>query len=73
MPNHWVSKAVSMLGKPIITTSVNITDKPFMVDLDDLDPEIKKSISFALYEGPKQGRPSKLIHLEEEKTRVQER
>ena len=73
IPSHWISGIVDSLGVPIITTSVNRTDKPFMKDIEELDPEIKSQISFALYEGAKEGRPSKIIHLEGVETKIRER
>lgn len=73
IPAHWISAMVEAIGTPIVTTSVNRTDKPFMTDVDELDIEIKSHIGFAIDEGPKQGRPSKIIHLEEKETKIRER
>ena len=73
MPAHWISGMVETLGLPIITTSVNKTDRKFMTEIEDLDPEIKSDVSFALYEGKKEGRPSKIIHLEGKETKIRER
>ena len=64
IPNHWVKDVVKDLGIPIVTTSANQTGKDFMTSMDNLDPEIKKGLDFAVYEGEKKGRPSKLVHLE---------
>jgi len=71
--DHWMQHVVTELGVPIISTSVNKTDTPFMTDIENLDSKIKMSIPFALYEGPKPGRPSKIIHLESEETTIKER
>jgi L-threonylcarbamoyladenylate synthase len=73
IPDHWITSFISMIETPIVTTSVNRTDKPFMVDIEELDRQIKMHIPFAIYEGPKQGRPSKIIHLESEETKIRER
>ena len=73
MPNHWVKDVVKMLGIPIITTSANQTGKEFMTSMENLDPEIKKGLDFAVYEGEKKGRPSKLVNLEGKEAKVRER
>jgi L-threonylcarbamoyladenylate synthase len=73
IPDHWFHKIIKELDIPIITTSVNKVGKSFMTSLNDIDPEIKKGIDFAIDEGKKEGRPSKIIHLEAEKVKVKER
>jgi L-threonylcarbamoyladenylate synthase len=73
IPAHWIWGITEKADVPIVTTSVNITDKPFMTNLDDLEPEISGHISFALDEGPKEGRPSKIIHLDKEEVKIRER
>lgn len=67
VPNHWFSSFVRSAGVPVVTTSANIVGKRFMTSLDDLDPEIKKGISFILYEGEIKGKPSTLIDLTKKK------
>lgn len=73
IPDHWFHKIVKELDIPIITTSVNVSGKTFMTSLDDLDTEIKRGVDFIIYEGEKQGRPSKIIDLTGEKPSVKER
>ncbi len=63
MPKHWVSSFVSELEVPIVTTSANKTGDDFMTSLDDLNPNIKSEVDFIIYEGKKEGRPSKIIDL----------
>lgn len=63
IPNHWFSRAVMEIGLPIITTSANITDEGFMTSMDDLSADIRKKMDFIIYEGEKNGRPSKIIDL----------
>lgn len=65
IPDHWFSKVVEKLSLPIITTSANKTGRPFMTSIENLDPEIKEKVEFMIYEGPKEGKPSKIINLME--------
>ncbi len=73
IPQHWFYSIIKDLEIPIITTSVNKTGKTFMTSIDNLDEEIVKDVDFAIDEGEKQGRPSKIIHLEGEEIKVRER
>ncbi|MEE9525771.1 MAG: L-threonylcarbamoyladenylate synthase [Candidatus Woesearchaeota archaeon] len=77
MPEHWITPFVEWVGVPIITTSVNVTDEPYMEKIEDLDEDIndtiKRKLAFVLYEGPIKGRPSKLVHLEGDEVKVRER
>jgi len=69
-PKHWFTKIVEELNIPIVTTSANKVGKMFMRSLDDLDSEIKMRVDFIIYEGEKKGRPSNIVHLEEEKRKL---
>lgn len=69
LPDHWFNHVVRGLNLPIITTSANKAGNPFMTSLEDLDPEIKMRIDFMIYEGQKEGRPSRIINLVEGKIR----
>ncbi len=60
-PDHWFGKVVEKCGFPIVTTSANKTGQPFMTDLKTLDQEIEKRVEFAIYEGEKEARPSKIV------------
>ena len=48
IPNHWISEIVKELGIPIITTSVNTTDEPYMTKIEDLDLDINEEIRHKL-------------------------
>lgn len=65
MPNHWIKKLVAEAKVPIVTTSVNRANEDYMTSLEDLDPTIKSGLDFVLYEGKKEGKPSKIIDLTE--------
>lgn len=66
IPNHWIRKIVAEAGIPVVTTSVNKANEDYMTSLDDLDPTIKSGIDFVLYEGKKEGKPSKIVDLTDE-------
>ena len=72
VPNHWIKDIVSEAGVPIVTTSVNKSRQDYMTSLEDMDSDIKGSIDFILYEGKKEGKPSKIIDLTE-KAKIIER
>lgn len=63
LPNHWISKLVAEADVPVVTTSVNKANEDYMTSLEDLDASIKGGIDFALYEGKKEGKPSKIVDL----------
>lgn len=73
IPEHWFSGVAGEAGVPIVTTSANIHGQHFMTSLEDLSPKIQAKMSFAVYEGVKTGRPSKLIDLTSEEERLVER
>lgn len=63
IPDHWFSAVVAILGVPIVTTSVNKGGGRYMKQIEDLSPELKKEIDFAVYDGPIEGKPSEIINL----------
>ena len=63
IPNHWIRKIVAETNVPVVTTSVNRANEEYMTSLEDLDPQIKSGVDFLLYEGKKEGKPSKIIDL----------
>ncbi len=63
IPDHWFSEIVGELNIPIVTTSANIHGHEFMTSLEDLHSTIKGKMRFALYEGEKRGKPSRLVDL----------
>ncbi len=73
IPDHWFTRFVSEYGKPICTTSANVTGKTYMTTEEDIDPDIRKGIHFCIYEGEKKGKASNIVHLEGEETKIRER
>ena len=65
IPNHWIKNIVAEAEVPVVTTSVNRSNEDYMTSLEDLDPSIRSGIDFMLYEGKKEGNPSKIIDLTE--------
>jgi|SRR3989338_10699184 len=65
IPKHWISKIVAEADFPIVTTSVNKIGQDYMTSIEDLDDNIKKAVEFILYEGKKEGKPSKIVELTE--------
>jgi len=65
IPHHWFGKIIEKLNIPIITTSANKTANPFMTKLENLDRDLEKEIEFMIYEGEKEGKPSKIINCVE--------
>lgn len=61
IPKHWISKIVKEINKPIITTSVNISNETNMNSLKDLNKNIK--VDFIIYEGKLNKKPSTVINL----------
>lgn len=61
--NHEFQNIVSALNKPIVTTSANLHKQPFATSLENISPQIKDVIDFAIDDGLKQGRPSTIIDL----------
>jgi L-threonylcarbamoyladenylate synthase len=68
-PDHWFQSVIKETNVPIITTSANRSGQPFMTSLENLDPAIEAGVSFMIYEGQKQARPSKLVKVEEEQVK----
>ena len=63
IPKHWISKITAEADIPIVTTSVNKSGQDYMTSLEDLDDSINKGADFAIYDGEKEGKPSKIVDL----------
>jgi len=66
IPDHWFTKVVQMMEKPVITTSANKTGENFMKSAEDLNNEIKEKVDYIIDEGEINGKPSTLVHFEKE-------
>ncbi len=63
IPKHWFSKIVEEIGKPIITTSVNLSGEPHMTSLENIDEKIKSKVDFIIFDGELDNKPSTVINL----------
>ncbi|HLC50295.1 MAG TPA: L-threonylcarbamoyladenylate synthase [Candidatus Nanoarchaeia archaeon] len=63
IPKHWIKDIVAAADVPIITTSVNKSGEDYMTSLENIDSEINGSVDFVLYEGEKNGKPSRIVDL----------
>ncbi len=63
IPSHWIKNLVAEAEVPVVTTSVNRSGEDYMASLEDLDASIKREIDFIIYEGEKEGNPSKIVDL----------
>ena len=61
IPLHPMTDFLQKTGKPIVTTSVNFSGEPPMIELKGLPKEIKKQIDFAIDMGLISGTPSRLV------------
>lgn len=60
IPDHWISSVVADVGKPVITTSVNLAGKPPATRREQIE---QFAVDFIIFEGDKQGKPSTVIDL----------
>ena len=63
LPKHWITQFVAKLGKPLVTTSVNITKQKFMTSLDNINKNIENKVDFIINQGIKNNRPSVIVDL----------
>ena len=63
IPDHWFSSLVKEAGVPFVTTSVNISSRPYITSLEDLPKEIESQVDYFINEGPILGQPSEIIDL----------
>jgi len=61
IPDNDFTKIIQKSNLPFITTSVNLSGQPFLTNLKDLNPEIKKQVDEIINIGILNGKPSTLI------------
>lgn len=63
MPDNWFAEVIAVSGLPFVTTSVNLTGRPHMTSIADMDRSIMDAVDYVIDEGPLENRPSKVIDL----------
>lgn len=61
IPKHELTKILQNLGKPIITTSVNLSGEPFATEISAVDKKILKKVGEVFDYGKLSGKPSTLV------------
>lgn len=61
IPDNSFTKILQKLNIPIVTTSVNLSGKPFANSIDEIDPLIFEKVDIIINSGILSGRPSTLI------------
>jgi tRNA threonylcarbamoyl adenosine modification protein (Sua5/YciO/YrdC/YwlC family) len=61
IPKHWFASVVAEAGVPFVTTSVNPAGAPHMTSVEDADAGVLAKADYLVYEGPKRGKPSRVI------------
>ena len=73
IPNNWFAKIVSKTKIPFLTTSVNISGKPHIIKLDEIDNEIKKEVDYIIDGGLLKNKPSTIINFIDKKEVITKR
>lgn len=60
IPAHWIRDIAAKLGRPIVTTSVNLSGQPACSTLEEFT---RFAVDFIIYEGPKYGPASTIVRL----------
>lgn len=63
IPNHWCTRIAAELGRPVVTTSANIADRPVVKTIKEAKKIFGNKIALYIDEGRLAGRPSKVIVL----------
>ncbi len=68
-PNHlFCRRLLNVLGKPIVSTSANLSGMPAAITLSDIHPLLKKGVDYivpAVFEENATGRPSRIVRVDE--------
>jgi len=73
IPAHWCTDLSKLSQLPIITTSANLSGGMFMTSFETLNDEVKKHIDFMIDIGEIIGKPSTIVNLTGEETKIIQR
>lgn len=73
IPKHWWSDIVAESGRPVVTTSVNLSNQPPATSVWNVQFQLKQYIDFAIDEGEKKGPPSTIVNCTLEQPIIIER
>jgi len=63
IPDCDFTKIILKSRRPFVSTSVNLTSEPFLVDIKNLDKEIKEKVDVIVDAGKLENKPSRVIGL----------
>ncbi len=63
IPNHWCTKIAKELGKPVVTTSANISERPVAKTAKEAKRLFGNNIALYIDGGRLSGKPSKVVVL----------
>ncbi len=63
IPDNWFAKVIARAAIPFVTTSVNLSGKPHMASIDEIEPSIARSVDYIIDAGPLNNRPSRVVDL----------
>ncbi|MBU3896382.1 MAG: threonylcarbamoyl-AMP synthase [Nanoarchaeota archaeon] len=69
IPNHWCVKIAKQFGKPITTTSANVSGQPTPNNIQDIQKMFGKSIDLYIDDGKLSGKPSKIFSKDNKRIR----
>jgi tRNA threonylcarbamoyl adenosine modification protein (Sua5/YciO/YrdC/YwlC family) len=69
IPNHWCTKLARALGKPITSTSANISGKKTPSTIKDIEKTFSSKINLYINAGTLSGKPSKIYSIKEKRLR----
>ena len=70
IPNHWIKNLVRKIGKPLITTSVNLSGEKHIMSIDQIPKSISEKVDFIIDEGILNGKPSTIVLKDNEKIKL---
>lgn len=65
--NNWFNQVIYILDKPVITTSINVTWKPHLIDIKNSKNKIKDKVNYFINDEILKDLPSKIISLVDNK------